>query len=232
MAVAVPVIVCASLLLGSTSSPAQLTAAETLNKPVTVPTSQIVHPSLSGTWYMPVHQHLPAKSKPVPVKPVKPPVKHTVPDKPVPTFTPKKTVTPAPTKTASITQDASFNEKVIKFAESQMGIPYVYGGETPGVSFDCSGLVQWAYEEAGHWVPRVTQDQFNFFRMIPKSEARPGDLVFFHTTYDPASYVYHVGIYLGGNDMMVVAPAPGTDVQVQNFDWGGNTITFGTLDIR
>jgi cell wall-associated NlpC family hydrolase len=125
----------------------------------------------------------------------------------------------------------SFNEKVLKYAESQIGIPYVYGGETPGVDFDCSGLVQWAYAQAGASVPRVTNDQFNYFKMIPKSEARPGDLVFFHESSDPSSYVYHVGIYVGNNDMMVVAPDVGQDVQIQNFDWGGNTVTFGTLDI-
>jgi cell wall-associated NlpC family hydrolase len=150
--------------------------------------------------------------------------------KPVVHTTPKpvihKTVVQPP-----VVQTESFNAKVVKAAESQLGVPYVWGGTTPGVAFDCSGLVQYAYEQAGRWIPRVTQDQYNFFRSIPKSEARPGDLVFFHTTSDPASYVYHVGIFLGGNDMMVVAPAPGNNVQIQNFDWGGDTLTFGTLDI-
>lgn len=126
----------------------------------------------------------------------------------------------------------SFNQKVVRAAESQLGVPYVWGGETPYAAFDCSGLVQYAYGVAGHWVPRVANDQFNFFRMIPKSWARPGDLVFFHDDSDPSSYVYHVGIFLGGNDMMVVAPDAGSNVQIQNFDWGGDTVTFGTLDIH
>lgn len=126
----------------------------------------------------------------------------------------------------------TFNHKVLKAAKSQIGVPYVWGGETPGVAFDCSGLVQFAYEEAGKWVPRVANDQFQYFKMIPKSKARPGDLVFFHDSSDPYSYVYHVGIYVGGNDMMVVAPDAGSNVQIQNFDWGGDTVTFGSLDIR
>jgi len=126
----------------------------------------------------------------------------------------------------------TFNHKVLAAAKSQIGVPYVWGGETPGVAFDCSGLVQFAYQEAGHWVPRVADDQFRYFKMISKSQARPGDLVFFHDSSDTYSYVYHVGVYVGGNDMMVVAPDAGSDVQIQNFDWGGDTVTFGSLDIR
>lgn len=121
------------------------------------------------------------------------------------------------------------NQRIVAAAKSQIGVPYVWGGETPGVAFDCSGLVQFAYSEARKWVPRVADDQFRYFRMIPKSHAIPGDLVFFHSDSDSNSYVYHVGIYAGGSDMMVVAPSSGSDVQIQNFDWGGDTVTFGTI---
>lgn len=126
----------------------------------------------------------------------------------------------------------TFNHKVKAAAKSQIGVPYVWGGETPGVGFDCSGLTQFAYKEAGHWIPRVADDQFHYFKMIPKSKARAGDLVFFHDDSDPYSYVYHVGVYVGGNDMMVAAPSSGELVQIQNFDWAGDTVTFGTLDIH
>jgi cell wall-associated NlpC family hydrolase len=124
----------------------------------------------------------------------------------------------------------SFLEKVVRAAESQIGIPYVYGGELAGVEFDCSGLTQWAYAQAGATIPRVANDQFNAMRMIPQSEALPGDLVFFHDSSDLSSYVYHVGIYLGGSDMMVVAPDAGLDIQIQSFSWGGDTVSFGQLD--
>jgi cell wall-associated NlpC family hydrolase len=150
---------------------------------------------------------------------------------PVPTFTLRSTPSPTPTPSSTPTHtvtSGSLGQKVVQYAESQIGVPYVYGGEDPGVDFDCSGLVQWAYAQAGSTVPRIADDQFNFFKMIPQSEARPGDLVFFHDDSDPASYVYHVGIFLGGQDM-IVAPTQGQDVQIQNFDWGGDTITFGTL---
>lgn len=136
---------------------------------------------------------------------------------------------PTPVAPTAVHVSGDVQQKVLKAAESQIGVPYVYGGEAPGVDFDCSGLVQWAYAQAGVTVPRVANDQFNFFKMIPQSEAVPGDLVFFHDDSDPSSYVYHVGIYDGGDDM-IVAPASGQLVQVQNFTWGGDTVTFGTLD--
>jgi cell wall-associated NlpC family hydrolase len=145
--------------------------------------------------------------------------------------------TPAPTLTGTATPSApviprvsgSRLQEVVQAAESQIGVPYVYGGESHGADFDCSGLTQWAYSMAGVSIPRIADDQFRAFTMIPQSQAEPGDLVFFHDSSDPFSYVYHVGIYLGGADMMVVAPDAGQNVQIQSFDWGGNTVTFGAL---
>jgi cell wall-associated NlpC family hydrolase len=81
------------------------------------------------------------------------------------------------------------------------GWNYVFGGASPTTSFDCSGLVQWCYGKAGIQLPRVAQDQYNATQHIPLSEAKAGDLVFFHSTYDAGSYVTHVGIYIGNNQM-------------------------------
>lgn len=145
---------------------------------------------------------------------------------PAPALTGTATPTPAPVVPHV---SGTLLQKVVQAAESQIGIPYVYGGEEAGVDFDCSGLTQWAYSMAGASIPRIADDQFRAFTMIPQSQAVPGDLVFFHSSSDPFSYVYHVGIYLGGADMMVVAPDSGQNVQIQSFDWGGNTVTFGAL---
>lgn len=81
------------------------------------------------------------------------------------------------------------------------GYPYVFGGDNPDTSFDCSGLTQWCYRKADINLPRTAQQQYDATEHIPLSEAKPGDLVFFHSTYHAGTYVTHVGIYLGDNKM-------------------------------
>ncbi|MGP4112846.1 NlpC/P60 family protein [Streptomyces sp. 4N509B] len=105
---------------------------------------------------------------------------------------------------------ASLAEQAIAFAEAQIGKPYVWGATGPD-SFDCSGLTQAAWLAAGVEIPRVTYDQVNIGTTIPRSQAQPGDLVFF---YDDIS---HVGLYIGGG-MMIHAPKPGDVVKVEAID--------------
>lgn len=81
------------------------------------------------------------------------------------------------------------------------GWKYVYGGASPTTSFDCSGLTQWTYGKAGIVLPRTAQQQYDVTQHIPLSEAKAGDLVFFHSTYDAGDYITHIGIYLGNNRM-------------------------------
>jgi cell wall-associated NlpC family hydrolase len=121
----------------------------------------------------------------------------------------------------------SFNQKVAAYAKRLEGAPYAWGGTTPA-GFDCSGLTQYLYRHFGKYIQRTAQDQFLEFRRISHAQARPGDLVFFHETSDPYSYVYHVGIYEGG-DNMVAATTYGEGVQWQSFSWAGDTVTFGTI---
>ena len=95
-------------------------------------------------------------------------------------------------------------------AMSQLGTPYLWGGESPG-GFDCSGLVQWAYAHAGVALPRVAQDQYDAGPAVTAGDALlPGDLVFFGA--GPAD-VEHVGIYLG-DGRLVDAPHTGAEVRV------------------
>jgi cell wall-associated NlpC family hydrolase len=94
----------------------------------------------------------------------------------------------------------------------------VWGGETAGVGFDCSGLTQAAYRVAGVTLPRVAQDQFDASPPLGSGTIlAPGDLVFFGG--GPTS-VSHVGLYVGvrdGKAMMVDAPHSGADVRVEAF---------------
>jgi cell wall-associated NlpC family hydrolase len=96
-------------------------------------------------------------------------------------------------------------------AKSRIGLPYVWGATGPS-SFDCSGLVQWSFAQAGIRMPRVSEEQWLTGPHIPYQDARPGDLLFWH--YDPTdpTNIDHVAIYWG-NGMMVVAPHTGLNVQ-------------------
>lgn len=95
-------------------------------------------------------------------------------------------------------------------AKSAVGRPYAWGAAGPG-SFDCSGLMQWAYGRAGTALPRTSQAQRSAGRHVPLSQARPGDLVVYR---DDAS---HVGMYVG-HGRVVHAPHPGAVVRYDPVD--------------
>src|SRR5690625_2263161 len=97
--------------------------------------------------------------------------------------------------------DDELVQSVMDEALKYEGYPYVFGGDNPSTSFDCSGLTQWSYQKAGINLPRTAQQQYDATESIPLSEANPGDLVFFHSTYNAGTYVTHVGIYIGNNQM-------------------------------
>lgn len=99
-------------------------------------------------------------------------------------------------------------EKVLAFARAQIGKPYVWGASGPS-SYDCSGLTQAAWREAGVTLPRTTWDQVEVGTRVATSDLKPGDLVFF---YDDIS---HVGIYKG-DGMMIHAPKPGANVREES----------------
>ena len=85
-------------------------------------------------------------------------------------------------------------QEIFKEALKYQGWKYVYGGSNPNTSFDCSGLTSWCYGKAGISLPRTAQAQYNATQHIPLSQAKAGDLVFFHSTYNAGTYVTHVGI--------------------------------------
>ncbi len=101
---------------------------------------------------------------------------------------------------------------MLKAALGRVGLPYVWGAAGPG-SFDCSGLVQWSFAQAGVVMPRVAADQARTGPAIPLSQAQPGDLLFYHTDPTAPDYISHVAIYLG-KGLMIQAPHTGADVQV------------------
>ncbi|MBE3001324.1 C40 family peptidase [Nocardiopsis sp. HNM0947] len=104
-------------------------------------------------------------------------------------------------------------EEVIANAETQLGVPYVWGGTTPNQGFDCSGLLQWAFDEAGVTIPRVTHDQWNAGTRVDYEDMERGDLIFWRSDPTAPGYISHVAIYLGDGDMLE-APRTGLDVRV------------------
>ncbi len=103
----------------------------------------------------------------------------------------------------------------VSYALAQIGTPYRWGGETPGVGFDCSGLTQAAYAAAGVAIPRTSEAQWSTLPHVPLSQIQPGDLVFFNPGEFLPGLPGHVGIYIGHDDM-VDAPHSGATVRVES----------------
>jgi cell wall-associated NlpC family hydrolase len=141
---------------------------------------------------------------------------------------------PVPSNPGSATQMTA-----LYWAESELGVPYVWGGESEGTAFDCSGLVQWAFARAGVNLPRGAADQYAVGPPVsPGSTLVAGDLVFFHVDADGPG-IGHVGIYVGGG-WMIDAPHAGAVVRFEQFSptnrpmpgqpWGDGASYVGATD--
>ncbi len=104
---------------------------------------------------------------------------------------------------------------VVATARQLLGIPYQYGGNTPESGFDCSGLVQYSYHQAGLAVPRTSKQQYRQAQPVSRRHLQPGDLIFFRNRY--GSFVSHVGIYLGKGEF-IHAPSSGKKVAINRLD--------------
>jgi murein DD-endopeptidase len=117
--------------------------------------------------------------------------------------------------------------RAARAAASMVGRPYHYGGDTPR-GFDCSGLIEYSYRQAGVSVPRTVRGQRAVVQSLGDAALRPGDLLFFDTRAGKAA---HVGIYLG-QGMFVHAPSGGKRVMrsaLSNPFWEQRLVTAGRV---
>ncbi|MGY1635848.1 C40 family peptidase [Geodermatophilus sp. SYSU D00742] len=128
---------------------------------------------------------------------------------------------PAVPAAAPVVAGSAAIQTAIDTAMAQRGKPYVWAASGPG-SYDCSGLVQYAFKAAGISLPHSSRMQSSMGTQVSRAEARPGDLVAF---YSPVS---HIGIYLG-NGQMVHAPTSGDVVKVASVDAMGTTPRFNRI---
>lgn len=126
--------------------------------------------------------------------------------------------TPAPAPAPSVSSGS-----VLGIAHSLTGVPYYYGGTTTS-GFDCSGFTSYVFARAGRSLPRTAAGQYSGTTRVSRSQAQPGDLVFFNVE----GGINHVGIYLGGGSF--IGSQSHTGVAVSQFNsgyWASKVVGFG-----
>lgn len=112
------------------------------------------------------------------------------------------------------------NGSIVGIAQSQLGVPYVWGGTSPATGFDCSGFTLWVYGQAGYYLPHSSNAQAGYGTPVPASAVAPGDLLVWNG---------HVAIYVGGNQI-VHAATSGKPVKYSNY--AAMVAAFGTPQVR
>jgi cell wall-associated NlpC family hydrolase len=108
--------------------------------------------------------------------------------------------------------------RAVAAARTRLGAPYVWGATGPA-SFDCSGLTQWAYRQAGLVIPRTSRQQYAGLPHVPLDQLAAGDLVFYATDVSNPATIHHVGMYLG-EGLSIYAPETGDVVKIGAVGYG------------
>jgi hypothetical protein len=107
-----------------------------------------------------------------------------------------------------IMEPVTIGDRAVDYAKRFIGVPYRWGGSSPGSGFDCSGLVRFVYQRFGVSLPHSSYADFNLGQRVSRWALKPGDLVFFNG-------LGHVGMYVG-NGLFIHAPHTGTSVQISS----------------
>jgi peptidoglycan DL-endopeptidase CwlO len=208
----------------SKTAPPSVTAAPSTSSPATTSTAEPPPTAPSTTTTAPPPPPAPTTTT------VPPPPPTTTPPSPPTTTTtapppPPPTVAAAPTTVSSVPPPNPNASIAVETALAQVGKPYQYGGAGP-YSFDCSGLVMYAWAAAGVDFPHYAPSQYDETTRISASQLEPGDLVFYYFPgeVDPG----HVGMYIGGGDI-VVADTTGTPVRVESMYFDGTPMGYGRV---
>ncbi|MFJ9896163.1 NlpC/P60 family protein [Streptomyces sp. NPDC091280] len=130
-------------------------------------------------------------------------------------------VIPAPAPTAPDAGTQSKTATALAFARAQIGRPCLWGAAGPD-AYDCSSLTQAAWKAAGVLLPRTAQEQSGSGALVPLTDIRAGDLIFFYDSVD------HVGLYTG-NGLMIHAPSPGTPIREESIFYAGSAAIRGAV---
>jgi peptidoglycan DL-endopeptidase CwlO len=140
------------------------------------------------------------------------------------------TATTVPTRVSSrlatLRNPVTRGRLVVAIAKRYAGIRYVAGGTSPRTGFDCSGYTRYVFSKLGISIPRVSRQQYSSMTRISRSQAVPGDLVFFHSG---SGRVYHAAIYAGGNTVWH-SPYPGKRVMRERI-WT-SSVYFARVRVR
>ena len=176
---------------------------ETVPSPAPSPSPTTARPTVSPT-------PSPTTIRPTTPAPTPAPSPSATTARPTPSPTPTPTPAPPPPAPAPAPSVLPAATVALNFALSQVGKPYIWGATGPD-GYDCSGLTQTSYRQAGIYLPRTTRDQYYATARVPLADMRPGDLIFYSSNGAPSG-IYHVAIYAGGG-MRVHAPSPGKFVE-------------------
>ncbi|WP_438357733.1 C40 family peptidase [Actinomyces radicidentis] len=124
---------------------------------------------------------------------------------------------------AQAAASANKADTAISAAQSYLGVPYVWAGESYS-GLDCSGLTMLAYQQAGVYLTHSSRVQYGQGTAVPLSEAQPGDLIFWSHNGTQAG-IYHVAIYLG-DGQVIEAPNVGMTVRITSLSYGGGIMPY------
>jgi cell wall-associated NlpC family hydrolase len=140
------------------------------------------------------------------------------------TLPPAPPMSPTPAAVIPTSPDAGTQSKTataLAFARAQIGRPCLWGAAGPD-AYDCSSLTQAAWKAAGVLLPRTAQEQSGAGALVPLTDIRAGDLIFFYDSID------HVGLYTG-NGLMIHAPSPGTPIREESIFYAGSAAIRGAV---